>query len=100
MNFQIVTQKPSNNPVTPNPSIELIELCNLAVDCVKGTATLSQFTAKADSLQNSETQLRLNISFVYGNLDITFLHSTLSDDIRHQFIADGNKFELSAYLRS
>jgi hypothetical protein len=82
MNFELITR----NNITPNPSVELIELCNLAINVANDNAFAAiLLDAKYKELCTDDSLLTLDKHWAFGTLVITIQHGTRGGDMQHRF---------------
>ena len=82
MNFELLTK----NGITPNPTVDFIELCNLAINVANDNAFAAiLLDAKFKELCTDDTLLTLDRAWAFGTLVITIIYATRGGEMQHRF---------------
>jgi hypothetical protein len=83
MNTEIIIQ--TENYLTPNPTFEFIELCQLACECIEGTVKPSEVMAKAEQLVTPISFINFHCRNEYGKPDFYFQYGFFTETKHHTF---------------
>jgi hypothetical protein len=76
----------TRNGITPNPTIDFIELCNLAINSVNDNAFADiLLDGKYKELCTEDALLDLQKTFLFGKLIITLNYVTRDNRLQHRF---------------
>jgi hypothetical protein len=77
----------TRNGITPNPTVEFLELCQKALDYISlnNFNDLLELESKFIDLCQKDSLLALDKYWVFGTLVITIQHATLGGDMQHRF---------------
>ena len=92
----------TRNGITPNPTVEFLELCQLAVDRCNGKKTIIDLQTKFIEMQSVDCYLEVKQLNYYGVLVFFITYSVQGTHIRYEFATHEKtgdfSYELAPYI--
>ena len=85
MEINLITK----NGLTPNPTDEFLELCNIAVKCITENSinAIVELESKFIDLCQKDSLLVLNKNWDFGKLSISIVYASHTQSFQHRFIS-------------
>jgi hypothetical protein len=85
MEINLITR----NGITPNPTVEFLELCNIAVKCITENSlnAIVELESKFIDLFKEDTLISLEKRWEFRRLSINIVYANRGEGIQHRFIS-------------